>query len=76
MTVRPSPFTLGIASRWASTSSAIASYGQAYNPLATLKALTYFEDGALRRLPRAVRDRLVRACRAVDLDRLPEVLAQ
>jgi hypothetical protein len=53
--------------------SARAIYGQQFNPLATLKALVYFQDGTVRRLPQAVRDRLVRACRAVDLDRLPRL---
>jgi hypothetical protein len=51
--------------------SARAIYGQAFNPLATLKALAYFEDGTVPRLPEAARDRLTRAARAVDLDRLP-----
>jgi hypothetical protein len=51
--------------------SARAIHGPAFNPLATLKALAYFGDGNLRGLPQAVRDRLVQAARAVDLDRLP-----
>lgn len=53
--------------------SARAIHGAAFNPLATLKALAYFEDGSLRRLPQDVKDRLVRAAGAVDLDRLPVI---
>jgi hypothetical protein len=53
--------------------SAQAIYGQSFNPLATLKALAYFEDGTVRRLPQAVKDRLVQASGAVDLDHLPHI---
>lgn len=53
--------------------SARAIYGRMFNPLATLKALSYFEDGNLRRLPQAVKDRLVNSARAVELDRLPVI---
>lgn len=52
-----------------------AIYGESFNPLATLKALAYFEDGNVRHLPQAVKDRLVKAASAVDLDRLPTVTA-
>jgi hypothetical protein len=55
--------------------SARAIYGESFNPLATLKALAYFEDGNVRRLPQAVKDRLVKAASAVDLDRLPIITA-
>lgn len=48
-----------------------AIYGRSFNPQITLKALSYFEDGNLKRLPEAVKNRLVVAARAVDLDRLP-----
>jgi hypothetical protein len=50
-----------------------ALYGPAFNPLATLKALSYFEDGNVARLPDAVRARLLAAVRAVDLDHLPAI---
>jgi hypothetical protein len=50
-----------------------AIYGTAFNPQNTLKALSYFEDGNLRRLPQVVMDRLARAAREVDLDRLPVI---
>jgi hypothetical protein len=53
--------------------AARAIYGTTFNPQNTLKALSYFEDGNLRRLPQPVRDRLARAAREVDLDRLPEI---
>lgn len=50
-------------------------YGRAFNPQITLKALSYFEDGTLPTLPQPVRDRLLRAVHAVDLDRLPTLVA-
>lgn len=53
--------------------SAIAIYGPVFNPQITLKALSFFGDGNLSRLPRAVQDRLAGAARAVDLDRLPDI---
>jgi hypothetical protein len=53
--------------------AARAIHGTDFNPQSTLKALTYFEDGNLRRLPRPVKDRLAKAAREVDLDRLPAI---
>jgi hypothetical protein len=53
--------------------SARALYGVEFNPQITLKALTYFGEGNLQRLPRELKDRLVQAVRAVDLDRLPAI---
>jgi hypothetical protein len=53
--------------------SAKAIYGQQFNPQITLKALSFFDDGNLRRLPKAVKDRLAQAAREVDLDRLPVI---
>jgi hypothetical protein len=41
------------------------------NPQITLKALSYFEDGNIRDLPQATKDRLAKAARDVDLDHLP-----
>ncbi len=55
--------------------SARAIYGAQFNPQITLKALSYFEDGNVSRLPREMKDRLARAARAVDLDRLPAIAA-
>ena len=48
-------------------------YGPSFNPQITLKALSFFGDGNLHRLPRDVQDRLARAAREVDLDRLPGI---
>jgi Nucleotidyl transferase AbiEii toxin, Type IV TA system len=53
----------------------LAIYGRQFNPQSTLKALSYFEDGNLRRLTRPVKDRLANAARAVDLDSLPAITA-
>jgi hypothetical protein len=54
--------------------AARAIYGARFNPQITLKALSYFDDGTLRRIPRVVKDRLARAVREVDLDRLPTIV--
>lgn len=48
-------------------------YGTQFNPQCTLKALSNFDDGDLRRLPQPVKDRLAKAAREVDLDRLPVI---
>ncbi len=53
--------------------SAKAIYGQQFNPQITLKALSYFGEPNLRRLPKSVKDRLMKAAREVDLDRLPSI---
>lgn len=50
-----------------------AIYGHSFNPQITLKALSYFGDGDLAELSEAVKNRLVAAVRAVDLDRLPSI---
>ena len=52
--------------------SAKAIYGAQFNPQITLKALLFFDDGNLRRLPRATKDLLAKAAREVDL-RLPTI---
>ena len=51
--------------------SAKAIYGNQYNPQITLKALTYFGEGNVKRLSQATKARLVKAVQAVDLDHLP-----
>ena len=51
--------------------SARAIYGRTFNPQITLKALSFFDDGNLRRVPKATQARLAKAAREVDLDRLP-----
>ena len=48
-------------------------FGARFNPLATLKALSYFDDGDLAALPAVVRLRLHGAVRALDLGALPDV---
>ena len=53
--------------------AARAIHGMDFNPQSTLKALCYFEDGNLRRLPKPVKDRLVKAAREVNLDLLPVI---
>jgi Nucleotidyl transferase AbiEii toxin, Type IV TA system len=51
--------------------AAQALYGESFNPQITLKALSYFEDGNLRKLPEDTKARLAAAARDVDLDKLP-----
>ncbi len=53
--------------------AARAIYGPQFNPQITLKALSFFEDGDLHRLPKPTKDQLARAAREVDLDRLPTI---
>lgn len=52
--------------------AALAVYGRTFNPLLSLKALSYFADGDLASLPSAVRSRLTEAVRKVDADRTPD----
>lgn len=53
-----------------------ALYGAGFTAQATLKALSYFEDGDLPTLPEATRRRLSDAVRAVNLDALPTIETQ
>lgn len=55
--------------------AARAIHGPSYNPLLTLKALSYFADGNLDHLPKRTRELLAKAAGDVDLDRLPVVEA-
>jgi Nucleotidyl transferase AbiEii toxin, Type IV TA system len=50
-------------------------YGSQFNPLIALKALSWFGDGNLAKLPSATKSRLEAAVKAVDLDRLPDLSA-
>lgn len=50
-------------------------YGRSFNPLPTLKALCYFDDGNLRTLSGDVRRRLVAAVQRVDPAALPRLRA-
>lgn len=56
----------------AALAAAKAIHGAQFNPLITLKALSFFDDGDLRSLPQATKDRLAKAARGVDLEKLPE----
>lgn len=53
--------------------AASAIYGESFNPVPSLKALCYFEDGDLPSLPAAVGARLVQAVKAVEVTNLPVV---
>jgi len=46
-------------------------YGESFNPLISLKALSYFEDGNLATLPEGVKNRLTKAVERVDINNLP-----
>ena len=53
--------------------AAQAVYGRAFNPMVSLKALSFFADGDLDRLALHVRKRLLDAARAVDVEELPRL---
>ena len=53
--------------------AAMTLYGMKFSPQITLKALSHFEDGNFPRLAKSTKDRLARAAREVDLDRLPTI---
>lgn len=53
--------------------AAAAVFGDRFDPSATLKALTFFRDGDLHRVPGSVRERLARAADGVDPDRIPRL---
>ena len=55
--------------------AAVAVYGDAFNPLLSLKALCYFGDGDLRQLPEPVKRSLAGASTSVDPNRLPRIEA-
>ncbi|MCY3704613.1 MAG: hypothetical protein OXH08_03800 [Gammaproteobacteria bacterium] len=56
--------------------AATAVFGDRFNPMLTLKALTFFGDGNLHMVPDSVRERLVRAVQEVDPDRIPQLTAR
>ena len=56
--------------------AAVAIYGKAFNPLATLKGLTYFKDGNLPSLSDEIQDRLLRTATLIKLDELPRIAAK
>jgi hypothetical protein len=53
--------------------AAVAVYGRGFNPLLSLKALSYFADGDLSSLTNAVQSRLTESVRKVRLDQVPEI---
>jgi hypothetical protein len=56
--------------------AAAAVYGKDFNGALSLKALTFFEDGDLPSLTRAVQKRLLEAATSVTLKQLPRVAAR
>ncbi len=56
-------------------SAAALIYGEEFNPLLSLKAISHHEEPALDALPVAIRRDLVAAVRRVDLNRLPVLSA-
>ncbi|MDE2943179.1 MAG: nucleotidyl transferase AbiEii/AbiGii toxin family protein [Gemmatimonadota bacterium] len=56
--------------------AATAVHGDRFNPVLTLKALTFFDDGDLSEVPAEVRDRLAAAVRGVNLEGLPSFPAR
>ncbi|WP_420636403.1 nucleotidyl transferase AbiEii/AbiGii toxin family protein [Candidatus Palauibacter sp.] len=56
--------------------AAAAVHGERFNPVLTLKALTFFGDGDLAAVPGAVRARLADVVREVDLESVPNLSAQ
>lgn len=56
--------------------AAAAVFGDRFDPLDALKALTFFRGGDLHRVPGSVRERLARAADGVDPDRIPRLAAR
>jgi len=56
--------------------AATAVHGDRFNPILTLKALTFFDDGDLSEVPAVVRDRLAAAVRGVNVEGLPNFRAR
>jgi Nucleotidyl transferase AbiEii toxin, Type IV TA system len=56
--------------------AAVAIYGKGFNGALSLKALTFFEDGDLPRLPSEARKKLLGAATSVDLKELPFVASR
>lgn len=56
--------------------AATAVHGEHFNPVLTLKALTFFGDGDLSTIPAVVRERLAAAVRDVDVESVPNFPAR
>lgn len=54
--------------------AATAIYGASFNPLISLKAISYHDDPALTALPSAIRQDLIAAVRGVDVSKLPKLV--
>lgn len=54
-------------------SAACNIYGKAYNPLLSLKALSYFEGGDLSKLSESMCNQLLKAVKSVDAQALPSL---
>lgn len=54
--------------------AATAIYGPGFNPLISLKAISYHNDPALTALPSAIRQNLIAAVRGVDVSKLPKLI--
>jgi hypothetical protein len=55
--------------------AAVAVYGRTFNPLLSLKALSYFADGDLASLADRIKSRLAEAVRKIDPDQIPAMPA-
>ena len=53
--------------------AARAVYGAVFNPLLSLKALSYFADGDLRSLPESVRSNLLSSVGGIDPNKIPDI---
>ena len=53
--------------------AAKAIYGDQFDPATTVRALSYFADGDLPRLPKSIQNALQSAARSVELDELPRL---
>lgn len=50
-------------------------YGEQFNPMISLKALSYFDDGNIRALPRESKALIIDAVQSVDLEHLPPIMS-
>lgn len=50
-------------------------YGEEFNPIISLKAISYFEESALADLSASMRRDLLEAVRSIDIERLPKLTA-
>ncbi len=56
--------------------NAIAVFGKEFNPLLSLKALIYFQDGNLPQLDEKIKQVLLKAVNQINLSKLPTVHIQ